>query len=218
MIKLYGPKTSRVLMCGWVLDELGVEYQHVDMSMEEIKAPAFREKNLNAKVPVLEDGDLVLFESMAIALYLVKTYGAGTLWPADEADQARALQWAFWSATELEPNMVTMFGQTLFTPPDQRDEKKLADAREKVDKALAVLNETLADRDWLLGAQFSVSDINAASVLAPAHRLLKMDLSHLPHVERWQQACAGRRHYEPMAAALQAFEEKIKQGPPGGGR
>ena len=56
-------------------------------------------------MPALVDGDLALFESMAINLYLAEKYGRRTLWPESEADRARAVQWSFWVMTECEQSL-----------------------------------------------------------------------------------------------------------------
>lgn len=216
MIKLYGPDTSRVMMCSWVMDELSVDYKHIQIELNDMKKPEFLEINPNGKAPAMVDGDLRLFESMAISLYLAKTYGAGRLWPDSFPDRAKTLQWTFWGVTELEPHLVTMFGQTLFTPPPQRDEKRLQEARAKANNALEILNNQLADSKYLLGKQFSISDLCLFCILAPACQLLKMDMEPFPQILRWQKAVSDRPHYQKMAATLVKFAEIIKNGPPRG--
>lgn len=214
MISLYGPGTSRVLMCAWVLDELGVEFELVEMAPGETKRDEFLAINPNGKVPALVDGELKLFESMAISLYLARRYGEDSLWPAAADQQALALQWAFWGATELEPPLVTVFGQTLFTPPADRDQGLLEKARAQAGKALAILENVLHEHGVMMGSQFSIADINIASVLAPARCLAKLDIEAYPAVPAWHDACLQRDSARRMTRSLEAFADRLEQGLP----
>tara|TARA_R110002110_G_C13470525_1_gene720896 strand:+ start:4848 stop:5459 length:612 start_codon:yes stop_codon:yes gene_type:complete len=201
-------------MCAWVLDELGREFEIIEMAPGEAQSDEFLAINPNGKVPALVDGDLKLFESMAISHYLARNYGNGSLWPDSTRDQAVALQWAFWAATELEPPLVTVFGQTLFTPPADRDESAMEKARLQAGKALAVLESVLAEHDMMLGPQFSIADINIASVLAPARYLAKLDVESFPAVHKWHDACLQRSSARRMTDSLKAFANRLEQGLP----
>ena len=108
MIKIYGQIMSRAPRCLWLLEEADVPYELVPVNQMEGEAqkPEVLAVNPNGKVPAMEDGDLKLFESMAINLYLGRKYG-GPLWPSEEADQARTTQWSFWGMTEIEPPFIT---------------------------------------------------------------------------------------------------------------
>ena len=114
MIKIYGQLMSRAPRCMWLLEELGLEYEHIPVNQMEVdtQKPEFLAVNPNGKVPAMQDDNVTLFESMAINLYLGKKYGNG-LWPSDEADQGRTTQWSIWGMTEIEPPVITMFGATL---------------------------------------------------------------------------------------------------------
>ena len=91
MIKLYGSKQSRAARCLWMLEELEQPYEHLDLKdLDAAEAlQTVTPVNPIGKVPALEDGELKLFESMAINLYLAAKYGKA-IWPADVGDQARA--------------------------------------------------------------------------------------------------------------------------------
>ena len=81
MIKLYGIPRSRTMRPLWMLEELGLPYENVKVSfVNETRTPAFLKVNPNGHIPVLQDGDLTLWESMAINLYLARRYDKG-LWP-----------------------------------------------------------------------------------------------------------------------------------------
>src|SRR5262245_27813941 len=103
MIRLYGPSQTRAFRVLWLLEELGVPYEHVrGGNPAELRSPEFLKLNPNGRVPVLVDGDVVLFESLAINLYLAERYGAESLWPKTPGERAQAVQWSFWVVTECE--------------------------------------------------------------------------------------------------------------------
>ena len=99
MITIYGRVYSRAPRVLWAAEEIGVPYEHVsvDHKTDEVLQPEFLAMNPNGKIPVMVDGDVTLFESMAINFYLATKYGEDLL-PNSAHDHARALQWTFWGA------------------------------------------------------------------------------------------------------------------------
>src|SRR6266576_223799 len=88
MIKLYGIPRSRAMRPLWMLEELGLPYEQVKVSfVNDTRKPEFLRLNPNGHIPVLQDGDLVLWESLAINLYLARKYDKG-LWPKQADDAA----------------------------------------------------------------------------------------------------------------------------------
>src|SRR3546814_19772560 len=77
--------------------------------------------NPNRKVPVIDDGGLVLWESNAIVRYLAARYNEGGLWPGDVAVRAQTDRWMDWAATEWQPAMVRAFLGLIRTPEAERD-------------------------------------------------------------------------------------------------
>src|SRR5258707_9654556 len=102
-MKIYGSPMSRASRSLWCAKELGVPFEHVDLGWDKLKSPDFLAVNPCGKFPGFADGDLKLFESLAINLYIAKKYGTGELYPANGEDEARTLQWTLWAATEIEP-------------------------------------------------------------------------------------------------------------------
>src|SRR5206468_12166286 len=168
MIKLYGVPRSRTARAIWMLEELQIPYENVPVSfIEESRKPEYLKINPNGHIPALQDGDVTLFESMAINLYLARKYDKG-LWPKSTADEGRAFQWSLWAMTELEEPVITALLHRMFLPAAQRDAQKADDAAVRFQTPLAVLNGALAGRDWLAGKTFTVADLNVASVLGIA--------------------------------------------------
>jgi glutathione S-transferase len=191
MITLYGVPRSRTMRPLWMLEEVGVPYENVKVDfMGESRAPEFLKLNPNGHIPVLKDGDTVLWESLAINLYLGRKYGKD-LWPRTAEDEGRTYQWTLWAMTELEePLLTTLLHRRLF-PEGQRDAKKADDAAQRFEKPLAVLESALADRPYLLGDTFTVVDLNVAAVLTWAP-LAGLDLSKAPRAQAWLARCTER--------------------------
>ena len=189
--QLFGTSASRALRAIWGIEEVGIAYEHVPVSYgSDSKAAAYLAVNPNGRIPALIDGDLQLFESMAINLYLCKRYGAG-LYPADAQDEARAWQWSVWAISEIEPLQMQIVIQKLFTPEEKRNPKVSEGAAKGLQRPLRVLDAALAGRDWLVGEHFSVADLNVASVM---HLMKSIAFDHAAHanVQRWADACHAR--------------------------
>ena len=122
MIKVYGVPQSRAFRVLWALRELGLEFENVPTSFAGgTRSAEFLKLNPNGHIPVLVDGTTVLWESMAINLYLARQYGAGTLWPASVPDEGRAFQWSFWGMTEVEASLLQVLMHRRILPKEQRD-------------------------------------------------------------------------------------------------
>lgn len=189
--KLYGISGSRALRSIWAIEEVGIDYEHVPVNFAaDSKTPEYLAVNPNGRIPALVDGELKLFESMAINLYLAKTYG-GDLYPSNTADQSRAVQWSVWGISEIEPLQMQLVVQKLFTPEEKRDADVIATNEKALGRPLAVLDEALADKAWLLGDAFSIADLNVAAVMLLLS-MVGLDYSAHENVKRWADACYAR--------------------------
>ena len=189
--KLFGISASRALRAIWGIEEVGIDYEHVPVSYgADSKTADHLAVNPNGRIPALIDGDLQLFESMAINLYLAKRYG-GALYPAQLDDEARTWQWSVWAISEIEPLQMQIVVQKLFTPEEKRNPKVSEGAAKGLQRPLRVLDAALAGRDWLVGDHFSVADLNVASVMFLMKRI---DFGYSEHVnvQRWADACYAR--------------------------
>ncbi len=196
---LYGVSASRAIRSIWAIEETGIDYEHVPTHFfEDSKKPEYLAINPNGRIPTLVDGDLTLFESMAINLYLARRYG-GSLQPDTEADVARATQWSVWAISEIEPLQMQIVVQKFFTPEEKRNPKVIAGAAKGLERPLAVLDAQLADRAHLLGDAFTIADVNVAGVMLLLN-MVQHDISAHANVARWTERCYGR----PALAAAQA--------------
>ena len=213
MITLYGVPRSRTLRCIWMLEELGQPYRLETVTYRGggTRTPEYLAVNPNGKIPALRDGDLVLWESLAINLYLAEKYGGG-LWPATVEDRGRAGQWSHWAMGELEGHLLTMLEAA---PVGEAEEVSaavvsaeevsaaVADAEAALKKPLSILNDALTGRPHLLGADFSVADLNVA-VIAAWGLWAGMDLSPHPALHKWLTACLERPAARKMIAMRNA--------------
>jgi glutathione S-transferase len=191
MTKLHGTSRSRSARSLWALEELGVTYEHLPMPTTEAKSSAHLKLNPNGHVPVLEDDGVVVWESMAINLYLADKYGKNSLWPSDPAGRADAYKWSFWAITEVEPHLLTLLRNRVMAPPEARDEKAALAAIESLKAPMNALEESLKGKEYLLGKNFTIADLNVAAVMSWMP-LMKLDLSSTPNVQAWLQKCLGR--------------------------
>lgn len=210
MIKIYGSLVSRATRNVWMLEELGVDYEHVnlDWGKQENRSPEYLKINPAGKVPTLVDGDAVMSESLGINLYLAQKYGAGGLWPSDDAGQARCIQWTVWAAAELEPVAYARVREVVFKSEDDRDQSLLDDMAEKAGPLMDLLTGALEDSKYLTGPAFTVADLNVAGVMEYLDRS-HFSLSPWPKVEAWYKSTYGRAANQkvqearaPIAAAM----------------
>jgi len=171
----------------WMATELNLDYQLVPYEYDDpaIKQPHFLELNPAGAVPTLVDGDYPLSESLAINLFLAKKYGRGALYPESDEHAASAIRWTLFAQGHLEPwiqkdlvladliSAIGLLGDTM------------------VNQSLAVIERTLAKKEWLVGDTFSVADLNVAAVLSPS-RSNALDFSSFEAVGEWLNRCYAR--------------------------
>ena len=200
MITLYGASGGRSSRCLLALEEMGLAYEHRPLKPwdSEVDKALLRALNPNARVPVLEDGDLQLFESMAINLYLGDRYG-GPLWPSLPEQRALLYQWSLWTQTEVD--VMARHRARYGDNPERK-----ARALEERHAALAILDAALSDRPWLLGDTFSLADVNVAASLSEPweNGLIDGDLDPaaqgLPTLGDWLARCVSRPAWERVRA------------------
>ncbi len=217
MIKIYGSLVSRATRNLWMLDELGVDYEHVvlDLAKEENRSPAYLKINPAGKIPALTDGDAVLSESIAINLYLAQKYGGAdhgsSLWPEDDAGRARCMQWSVWAAGELEPVAFARVVEVVFKEEDDRDQDLLNTMAEKAGPMMDLVNGTLEQSEHLAGPAFTVADLNVACVMEYLD-LSQFKLNAWPKAEAWFQRTYNRPAYKKIQEArAPLFAELMKR-------
>ncbi|WP_187970123.1 glutathione S-transferase family protein [Aquibium microcysteis] len=148
MIKVWGRATSsNVQMVMWALAEIGLPCERVDVggSFGGTDTEAYRAMNPNRLVPVLQDGELTLFESAAIVRYLGARYGSDRFWPTDPAVRAPLDMWAEWIKTSFGPLFLgQVFWPLIGQRQEMRDTAALAAAEARLAALAGMLDERLA--------------------------------------------------------------------------
>ena len=202
-LKIYGIPRSRAFRTLWLAKELGLDYENiqVDFATGETRRQPYLSINPNGHVPAIDDDGFILWESMVINLYLAKKHSLGVLYPKSLEDEARTWQWSLWGITELERNVLTaMFNRAIY-PEDRRDAAAADQAEKDLQHPLGVLDGAVAKTGYLVGGDFTVADLNVASVLSWA-RPARIEFTPFPKAADWLGRCALR----PAAKAARELQ------------
>ncbi|MEM9176910.1 MAG: glutathione S-transferase family protein [Myxococcota bacterium] len=197
MLKLHFAPNSRAGRIVWLLEELGLEYEINKMAFhpKDLKSDEHRGRHPLGRVPVLEDGALLLWESGAIVEYILERYENGGLKPpVDDARWPKYQQWFHYCEGMVMPPVNTVVVQTILLPPDRRDETALKQAQKLLTRALAPVDEALAGQDYLIG-DFSAADVMLGHACFMSHRIgcVTDEMTNLlGYVER----IAARPHFQ----------------------
>lgn len=207
MIKLYGTPPTRALRVIWLLNELGLEYEvvPVDILQGEAQEESFLALNPAAKVPVLLERNLVMTESAAIQLYLAEKYPQVGLMPESVEDRAQMYRWIFFLVTEIEQPLWRIARHTSLYPKEKRLSQDIDLATEECIKMVAVLEQHMQQRKFILGDRLSVADFNAAYTLDWANEAKMLD--DAPRLREYLKSMYARPKAPPtIAEAFAALE------------
>lgn len=169
-----------------------VEFVRVDLAQGEQHAPAFLAINPNGKVPVLHDGDLVLWEANAIMCHLSNLAGAD-LWPRDPRAQIEVQRWLSWDASHFTAHGGTLYFENLIKPAlgmGAPDAAAVEGATRMFVASATVLDAHLASRKFLLGDALTVADFAVGAAL-PYAKGACIPLADFPAVARWHERLNG---------------------------
>ncbi len=161
MLKVHFAPNSRAGRIIWLLEELELPYEVNNMAFhpKDLKSDEHRKRHPLGRIPVLDDGDIRIYESGAIVEYVLERHKNGGLKPSsDDVLYPNYLQWFHYCEGMVMPPINTIVVQTILLPPDRRDETVLGQAQRLLTKSLAPVNETLEGNDYLIG-NFSAADI-----------------------------------------------------------
>ena len=173
MLKLHFAPMSRAVRILWLLEELGLDYELNKMRFhpEDLKSDEHRARHPLGRIPVLEDGDIQIWESGAIVDYILERHRNGGLKPAvDDERFPKYLQWFHYCEGMVMPPVNTIVVHTLLLPEDRRDATALAQAQKLLSRALQPVNDALGDKDYLVG-DFSGADIMLGHSCVMSNRL-----------------------------------------------
>ena len=153
-ITLYHHPYSRAASTIWALEEVGQPYEltFVDIMTGAQKSAAIMALNPMGKLPILTDGEAIVSENAAIALYLADRYAPGRLAPAlDDPRRATYLRWSLFAPSVVEPGMMAKAGNWDFKPT--------AAGWGTYETMIAAMAAPITGRDFILGDTFSMADV-----------------------------------------------------------
>ncbi|WP_323764826.1 glutathione S-transferase family protein [Marinovum sp.] len=196
-MRLWGRKTSvNVQKVLWMLEELGLDYERRDAggAFGGLDTEEYLAMNPTRKVPTLQDGELVIFESNAVVRYLAQAYGDGALAGATAADRGRADMWMEWFQNNAYSDFIALFYQLVRLPQSQRDPAKRDAAIAALTGQFAVLESRLSDQPFVAGDRLSMGDIPVGAAL---YRYYTMEFERpaLPALAEYYERLGRREAY-----------------------
>ena len=198
MLKVWGRRSSfNVQKVMWLVGELDLAHQHIDAggAFGGLDTPEFLAMNPHGRVPVIAEGEAVVWESHSILRYLAARHGGGHFWSGDPVARARVEGWMDWSQTSLQPDFLGgIFWGFYRTPEAKRNWPAIDAALARCAAHFGKLERQLDGRTFLLGEAPSLADITAGTSL---YRYFELEIARpsLPNVERWYRSLQQRQAF-----------------------
>jgi glutathione S-transferase len=203
-MKLYEFAFTRAIRCRWTLQELGVDIEAVNVNMGagEHRHPAFLAINPAGKLPALVDGDLVLTESAAIALYLAEKYRK--FLPTDPRGRAEVNRWVLFTVTELEQPLWRIAKNRNLYPEAQRLAADIPLASQDFRAMADIAERHMQGRKFVVGDDVTVADFVLAYTLDWANEVKLLDRCPqlLAYMERMYARPKAPQRIAQIRAAL----------------
>lgn len=166
-MKLYGTPPTRALRAMWLINEMEIDCEivMVDMGIGEHKSAEMLALNPTGKLPFLVDGEDVVSESCAIQLYLADKHSGNGLLGANLSERGQIYRWMFFLATDIEQPLWRVALHTRMYAEDDRLSADVPLAKRDGETMIAVLEDHMKDREFIVGDRLSVADFNAAYTL-----------------------------------------------------
>ncbi|MCG8595400.1 MAG: glutathione S-transferase [Kiloniellales bacterium] len=209
MLTLWGRRSAlNVQKVAWLIGELELAHRQIEVGgvFGGLEDPDFQAKNPHGRVPVIEDGDTIVWESHSILRYLAARYGGAALWPAHAGARSLPDRWMDWSQTSLQPDFMALFWGFYRTPAPQRDWRAIRGAKARLEAHYRLLDRELTARNHLAGADFTLADVPAGATLYRYFQL-EIDRPLLPGLEAWYRRLTRRPAYQTHV--MQPFHELL---------
>lgn len=168
MLTIWGRTTSsNVQKVMWLCGEIGLDVKRIDAGGKFgiNDTTDYLAKNPNGLVPVLEDGELVLWESNAILRYLSGQYGNDIYYPHEASSRARIDQWMDWQLGTLWPAMKPFYINLARKPEAERDHAATEASRDKSLALWSMLEARLSPGEWIVHNAPSLAEISLGPFL-----------------------------------------------------
>jgi glutathione S-transferase len=194
-LKLYDfPLSGNCYKIRLLLSMLGFPYERetIDIMHGESQTDDFKKLNPRGQIPVLVDGEVRLWDSMAILVYLARRHGSKQWLPADALGEARVMQWLAVSENELlyglaRARITVMFNKSFDLEQCQREARP----------GLEAMEDRLGEGDWLVADHATIADIACYPYVSLAHQG-QVSLDPYPHIQAWLKRVEGLDGWVPM--------------------
>lgn len=202
MIRLYYAPLTRSVRIAWLLEELALPYERVDVKFVPPDRAFFIQDTPTGKLPTLEDGEVMLFESGAIIEYLLERYGEGRLTPPPNTpERAQLLQWLHFAEGTAFPPIGILVWLTRYRDDGDAHPELVADARQRARRSFERLEDEFGDGEYLVGDAFSAADVMMGFTVVAAQRLGVVD-AEMPRLGAYMARLLSR----PALQKVLAFE------------
>lgn len=197
MLKIWGRANSmNVQKAMWAVGELGIPHERIDAGGKfgGLDTPQYLAMNPNKRIPTIDDGGVIVWESGAVVRYLAARYGSGSLWPADPGERARADQWMDWKQTTLSPPLSVVFMGLVRTSADKRNQAAIDAAAVELGALYGLVDKELKGRKFIAGDNLTIGDI---PVGATCYRYFTLPIARpaMPNLEAWYKRLQERPAY-----------------------
>ncbi|MGO2285038.1 glutathione S-transferase [Pseudomonas lundensis] len=198
MLKVWGRKnSSNVRKVLWCAEELALPYEREEAggAFGVVDTPQYRALNPNGRVPMIEDGDFVLWESNAIVRYLAARYGSDISWyQRDVCVRAQADKWMDWTTSTFAGPFRDLFWGMLRTPAEQQDWVLINGASKTCAELLSIVDQALSEKPYLSGDEIGMGDIPLGSFIY-AWFEMPLERPSMPNLEAWYERLKLRPCY-----------------------
>ena len=187
----------------WCLRELDLAFERIDagMTFGRNRDPDYLAMNPNGRVPTLQDGDFVLWESNSIMRYLALAYGKGSpIYPEEAKRRAGVDRWLDWTLSTLQPVDRPVFWALVRTSPEQRDMAAIQKDADAEAAQWRIVDNQLATRRFIEGDDFTLADIALGAYARRWFGVEGVIKPPLAHLERWFAQFAGRPGFKQFIA------------------
>ena len=193
----------RDLRVRWALEEAGLPYEERLVGRDDVSTAAYRALQPFGQVPAIETGDLKLFESGAIVIYIAENSQA--LMPSDTNGRARTTAWIIAALNSVEPQVQNFAELDLFFAKEEWAKARRPMALQLVQNRLAALETWLGDREYLEG-RFTAADLMMTTVLRNLRHT--SIIAERPVLDAYQRRCESRPAFKKaLADHLKPFEK-----------
>jgi len=199
-MKVYFAPQSRAVRTVWLLEEIGKPYEleRFTLGQKEMRGPDYLKVNPNGRVPTIEDGDVRLSESTAIAQYIGAKY-APELTPGPDAPNfAEFLQWMHYAEGMIMPPINNFVVETILLPPDRRSEEHAMRAKKLLGRTLAAVDHHMAGREHIAG-DFTIADTITGHAVIMSRRM-GGDVSGMDNLNAYADRLEAREAFKRAEA------------------